>query len=346
MLPHQEPRIFIMQAIVLRETGGLESICVEEVDTPHPGADEVRVKLKASALNRRDYWMTGGKYPRMDLPCILGSDGAGIVDAVGPGADAGLVGKEVVIYPAREWGDDERAPGKSFRVLGMPDQGTLAEFICVPATSLHEKPEHLSWEQAASIPLAGLTSWRAVVTQAEVQAGQKMLVTGAGGGVATMAILWGVHLGVDVYVSSGSTEKIEVMKSIGAVDGANYHDEDCYRRLKESAGGFDAIIDSAGGDSLNAVLDTLKPAGRYVFFGATLGPPSKGLQMAKLFFKQARIQGTTMGSPSEFAAMMDFVAEKRIEPVVDRVLPLAEARQAFEPMESFAQTGKIVLEND
>ena len=146
-------------------------------------------------------------------------------------------------------------------------------------------------------------------------------------------------------VSSGSAEKIEAAKSIGAAGGANYHDEDCYKQLKKSAGGFDAIIDSAGGDSLNAVIDTLKPAGRYVFFGATMGPLSKGLQMAKIFFKQARIQGTTMGSPAEFAAMLQFVVEKKIEPVVDCVLPLEKAQEAFKLMESFAQTGKIVLKN-
>ncbi len=335
-----------MQAVVLRETGGPDKIVVDQADTPKPGANEVRVRLKASALNRRDYWMTNGLYPRMELPCIPGSDGAGVVDAVGDEVDAGLVGKEVVLYPAREWGDDERAPGKSFRVLGMPDQGTFAEFICAPATTLYDRPRHLTWEQAAAIPLAGLTAWRAVVTQAEVRAGHKLLVTGAGGGVATMAILWGVHRGADVYVSSGSPEKIEAAKSIGAVDGANYRDEDCYRQLKKSAGGFDAIIDSAGGESLNNVLDALKPAGRYVFFGATLGPPSKGLQMAKLFFKQVRLQGTTMGSPTEFSAMMEFVAEKKIKPVVDRVLPLEKAREAFELMTSFSQTGKIVLKNE
>ena len=164
-----------MQAVVLREMGGPEKIGVEQVDTPQPGTDEVRVKLKASALNRRDYWMTGGKYPRMELPCIPGSDGAGIVDVVGREADVDFVGKEVMIYPAREWGIDERAPGKDFRVLGMPDQGTFAEYICVPTTSLYDKPQHLNWEQAAAMPLAGLTSWRAVVTQAELQSGQTML---------------------------------------------------------------------------------------------------------------------------------------------------------------------------
>ena len=335
-----------MKAVVLKEVGGPDQIVIEEVDTPEPAAGEVRVKLKASALNRRDFWMTGGMYPGMQLPCIPGSDGSGIVDAVGSDTDAGLVGKEVVVYPARAWGNDERAPAKEFRVLGMPDQGTFAEFICVPNTDIYDKPPHLNWEQAAAIPLAGLTSWRAVVTHAELQSGQTMLVTGAGGGVATFAILWGVNVGADVYVSSGSAEKIEAATSIGAAGGVNYHDDDCYKQLKKSSGGFDVVIDSAGGDAMNDMLDTLKPAGRYVFFGATLGPPSRGLQMAKMFFKQARIQGTTMGSPREFAAMINFVTEKKIEPVVDCVLPLESAQEAFKLIENFGQTGKIVLKNE
>lgn len=335
-----------MKAVVLKEAGGPEKIGIDEVDTPNPAAGEVRVKLTASALNRRDYWMTNGMYPGMQLPCVPGSDGSGVVDAVGEGVDAGLVGKEVVVYPAREWGDDERAPGKTFRVLGMPDQGTFAEYICCPSTDIYDKPAHLSWEQAAAVPLAGLTSWRAVVTQAELQPGQSMLVTGAGGGVATFAIHWGKNLGADVYVSSGSAEKIEAAKAIGAKGGVDYHEEDCYKQLKKASGGFDVIIDSAGGDPMNAMLDTLKPAGRYVFFGATLGNPSKGLQMAKIFFKQARIQGTTMGSPREFAAMMQFVSDKKIEPVVDRVLPMDDAQQAYKLLESFGQTGKIVLKNE
>ena len=334
-----------MQAVVLNEVGGPDKIAVQQVDTPEPGEGEVRVKVIASALNRRDYWMTNGKYPGMQLPCIPGSDGAGVVDSAGSSSDAELVGKEVVIYPARQWGDDQRAPGRDFRVLGMPDQGTFAEHICVPATDVYVRPSHLSWEQAAAVPLAGLTSWRAVVTQADLQPGQKMLVTGAGGGVATFAILWGVHLGAEVYVSSGSEEKIQAAQSIGAVAGVNYHDEDCYKKLKKNSGGFDVIIDSAGGDPLNSVLDTLRPAGRYVFFGATLGNPTAGLQMAKIFFKQARIQGTTMGSPQEFAAMINFVRDKEIKPVVDRVLPLSEAQEAYKMIESFSQTGKIVLQH-
>lgn len=334
-----------MKAVVLREKGGPEKLRIEELPTPEPGADEVRVKLKTSALNRRDYWITLGLYPAMSYPAIIGSDGAGVVDKVGAVADQSLQGREVVVYPARAWGDNPVAFGRDFRVLGMPDQGTFAEYICCPATDVRPRPAHLTWEQSAAVPLAGLTSWRAVMTQAEVKPGQKVLITGAGSGVSTFAILWAVNHGADVYVTSGSAEKIEKAQAIGARGGVSYKDADCYQRIREMSGGVDAIIDSAGGDGLNDVLDTLNPGGRYVFFGATLGNPSQGLDLRKLFFRHIRIQGTTMGTPAEFRAMLDFVSAKKIVPVVDRVLPMSEAVAAHKLMETFSQTGKIVLRN-
>lgn len=334
-----------MKAIVLEEIGGPDNLEVKEVDTPDPGPGEVRVRLKNSALNRRDYWITIGRYPRTNLPCIAGSDGVGTVDAVGDGVDDAIIGEEVVVYPAREWGDSEAVSGPNFRVLGMPDQGTFAEYICCPATDVCARPAHLSWEQAAAVPLAGLTAWRAVVTQAEVQAGQTVLVTGAGSGVSTFAIQWASSLGAEVYVTSGSEEKIEKARAIGAVGGINYRQEDYHKTLKKQAGGFNAIIDSAGGDDMNNLLSTLRPAGRFVFFGATLGIPSTGLEIPRLFFNQTRIQGTMMGSNAEFKAMLDFVSENKIEPVVDRVLPMDEAIAAHKLLESFGQMGKVVLQN-
>ena len=334
-----------MKAVVLEELGGPDNLKVKEVDTPEPGPGEVRVRLKNSALNRRDYWITIGRYPRTDLPCIAGSDGAGTIDAVGDGVDGGMIGREVVVYPARAWGDRQDAPGADFRVLGMPDQGTFAEYICCPATDAYDRPTHLDWEQAAAVPLAGLTAWRAVVTQAGVQPGQTVLVTGAGSGVSTFAIQWAAALGAEVYVTSGSEEKIEKAKAIGAVGGISYRQEDYHKTLRKQAGGFNAIIDSAGGDGMNKVLSTLRPAGRYVFFGATLGIPSTGLELPRLFFGQVRIQGTTMGSNAEFKAMLDFAGEKKIEPVIDRVLPMSDAVAAHKLLESFGQTGKVVLRN-
>ena len=334
-----------MKAIVLEEIGGPDNLEIKEVDTPSPGPGEVRVRLKNSALNRRDYWITIGRYPRTNLPCIAGSDGAGTVDAVGAGVDNGMIGDEVVVYPAREWGDSEAAFGPDFRVLGMPDQGTFAEYICCPATDVYARPAHLSWEQAAAVPLAGLTAWRAVVTQAEVKPGQTVLVTGAGSGVSTFAIQWASGLGAEVYVTSGSEQKIEKARAIGAAGGVSYRQEDYHKTLKKQAGGFNAIIDSAGGDDVNNLLGTLRPAGRFVFFGATLGIPSTGLEIPRLFFNQTRIQGTMMGSNAEFKAMLDFVGENKIEPVVDRVLLMDEAIAAHKLLESFGQMGKVVLRN-
>lgn len=335
-----------MKAIVLEEIGGPDKLEIKEVDTPEPGPGEVRVRLKNSALNRRDYWITIGRYPRTSLPCIAGSDGAGTIDAVGPGVDVSMIGREVVVYPARAWGDRQDAPGADFRVLGMPDQGTFAEYICCPAADAYDKPAHLDWEQAAAVPLAGLTAWRAVVTQAEVRPGQTVLVTGAGSGVSTFAIQWASVLGAEVYVTSGSEEKIARAKAIGAVGGISYRQQDYHSILKKQARGFNVIIDSAGGDDLNNVLRTLRPAGRYVFFGATLGVPTTGLELPRLFFAQVRLQGTTMGSNAEFKAMLDFVNGNRIEPVIDRVLPMSEAISAHKLLESFGQAGKVVLQND
>ncbi len=332
-----------MKAAVLTEVGGLDKLQIQDVPLPEPAAGEVRVRVRAGALNRRDFFMTAGLYPKMRLPCTIGSDGAGVIDAVGPGGESALVGREVVVYPARAWGSNPAFPGPEFRVLGMPDPGTLAEAICVPATDIRAKPEHLSFEQAAALPLAGLTSWRAAVTMGEVQAGKNMLVTGAGSGTSSFAILWGIHHGARVWVSSGSDEKLAKAKEIGAVGGQSYKDPDCYSKLKKESGGFDLVIDSAGGDAINSVLDTLRMGGRYVFYGATLGNAKQGIEMAKMFFRQARIQGTTMGSPTEFAAMIDFVAARKLEPLVHEVYPLERIRDAVGLMEKFAQAGKIVV---
>lgn len=332
-----------MKALVLNEIGGPENLAIHELDQPGPAAGEVRVRVQCAALNRRDVWITVGKYPRVQLPSIGGSDGAGMVDAVGAGVDATIVGNEVVIYPARDWGDDPRCGGANFRVLGMPDQGTFAEAICVPVSDIAPKPTHLSWDQAAAIPLAGLTSWRALVTHGEVHGGQKVLVTGIGGGVASFALLWAKFHGAEVFVTSGSDEKLAAAKAIGAVGGVNYHDSDWDKAIRKMSGGIDTVIDSAGGAVMNAAMNTLNVGGRFIFFGATLGNPDDGLEMAKMFFKQARIQGTTMGMPSEFHAMLDFVNQHKIEPVVDQVFPFADAVAAHQRMWNSEQMGKIVL---
>ena len=172
-----------MKAVELRGLGGPENLVLADVPDPEPGEGEARVDLVAAALNRRDYWIRIGR--KVDLPAILGSDGAGIVSAVGRGVESVSVGDEVVINPSLAWGDDEEASGPDFRILGVPDQGTYAERIVVTARQVRPRPRRLSWVEAAALPLAGLTAWRAVVTHAEARPGRVVLVPGANDVVAT-----------------------------------------------------------------------------------------------------------------------------------------------------------------
>jgi len=298
------------------------------------------VHLRAAALNHRDLFVQQGLYPNIRLPVTPGSDGSGVVAA---GSDPAWDGREVIINPALDWGDDPRAQGPKFRILGLPDDGTWAEQLSIPIVNLAPKPAHLTWEQAAALPLAGLTAWRALFTRARLQPGEKVLVTGVGGGAALFALQFAVAAGAEVWVTSGSAEKIARAQTLGAKGGVNYRDPELVSVLSAAAGGlFDVIVDSAGGDGFASLIELTKPGGRIVFFGATTGNP-KGLDLRKGFFRQINILGTTMGSPADFAGMTAFVAQHQIVPVVDRVFPLADAEGALRHMESGAQFGKIVL---
>jgi len=314
-------------------------------DTPDPVAapGHAVVRLHAAALNHRDVWIQQGLYPGIALPVTLGSDGAGVVESVGSGVDTSWVGREVIINPSLNWGENPRAQGPQFRILGMPDAGTFAEKIAVPAANLASKPPHLTWEQAAALPLAGLTAWRAVFTRAQLQPGERVLVTGTGGGAALFAFQFAQAAGGKVFVTSGSADKLARASTLGALGSANYRDADWADQLLKLAGGqFDVIVDSAGGDGFAKLIDLAAPGGRIAFFGATAGNP-KLFEMRKGFFRQINILGTTMGSPADFAGMAAMTAEKKIAPIVDRVFPLAEAERAMRRMADGAQFGKIVL---
>ncbi|MCG3159676.1 MAG: alcohol dehydrogenase [Acidobacteria bacterium] len=331
-----------MKAIVLHELGAAENLKLEEVPDPQPGAGEAIVRLKAAALNHRDVFIWQKLYPNIKLPAILGSDGAGVVASVGEGVDQSWVGREVVIEPGLEWGPSDEIQSKSYRILGMPEDGTYAEMIKIPAVNLHAKPAHLTFEEAAAAPLCGLTAYRSVVTRAQVKAGETVLVTGIGGGVATFAAQIANSLGARVFVTSGSDEKLERAKALGAEGGANYKNADWGKAITElTGGGPNVVIDSAGGDALETAVRIIKPAGRIVFYGATTGLAK--IDLYRCFFKQLTLMGTTMGSPREFAAFLKLYGEAKLHPAIDQVFPLAEAAAAHRRMNEGGQFGKIVL---
>ena len=318
-----------MKALVLNALHQPLDYC--EVPDPAPAKGEVVVALRAAALNHRDLFITQGLYSGIKFPCIFGSDGAGE-----------WRGKRVVLYPALQWGDNPNYQGKNFRVLGMPDDGAFAEQIRIPRVNIFPMPEHLSWEQAAALPLAGLTAWRTLFSRCQLKKGEKVLISGIGGGVAITVLQLAVTAGADVFVTSSSAEKIEKAMSMGAKGGANYRDEGWDKRLKQESGGFDIIIDSAAGDGFAAFPALCNPGARIGVYGGSLGKIN-GLSMQPVFWKQISILGSTMGSPREFKAMLAFVAKHKIVPVVDSVFPLPEGNKAFERMGKGEQFGRIVL---
>jgi NADPH:quinone reductase-like Zn-dependent oxidoreductase len=336
-----------MKAVILRETGDAGNLWLEEVPTPTPRAGEIVVRLRAAALNHRDVWIRRGQYAGIRLPIILGSDGAGEVVEIGEGCDSSMLGKPVLIYPALNWGPDPRVFGHEFRILGMPDAGTYAERIRVPAANVFPIPPGYSYEEGAAFPLAALTAFRAVVTRAQLAKGEIMLITGIGGGVSLFALQIAKALGASVYVTSGSEVKRARALQMGAAGGANYHDTDWGDQILQMTGGSgpDVALDSVGGSTFDQVIDLVKPGGRIVTYGATTGPAPQ-IQVRRIFWKQLNILGSTMGTPQEFELVLQLFTEKNLRPVIDEVFPLAEVSAAHLKMEKAEQFGKIVLHID
>jgi zinc-binding alcohol dehydrogenase/oxidoreductase len=328
-----------MKALVLKDKHRAAEVV--DVPTPLAATGEAIVRVEAAALNHRDLWIQKGQYAGLKYPIVPGSDGAGVV--VDSPDEVDWVGREVIINPALEWGVSEayQDPG-SFRILGLPDDGTLAEFVKVPVVNLVEKPAHLTFEEAAALPLAGVTAYRALMKRGRLRAGEKVLITGVGGGVALSALQFAVAAGAEVVVTSGSGEKLDKAMAMGAAGGVNYKEKEWVAGLKSLAGAFDVIIDGTAGDELNDLFDLAMPGGRVVLYGATKGNPGQ-VVARRIFWKQLDVLGSTMGSPEDFAEMLEFVGRHRIRPVVDRVYPLREGEQAFRWMDGARQFGKIVI---
>ncbi|MDX2302482.1 MAG: zinc-binding dehydrogenase [Microscillaceae bacterium] len=331
-----------IKALILQENPQ-ERIVIKETDLPDLKPGEALIRIKAAALNHRDQWARVGMYPGLTYPSILGSDGCGVVEKVFDSEHDHWLGKEVIINPNVNWGDHPDYPSRNYTILGMPTHGTLAEYLIVPAHRLHLKPAHLSTEEAAAIPLAGLTAYRAVFTKGKVAADQDVFISGIGGGVALFALQFAVALGARVCVSSGQEEKLELARKYGAVGRVNYKEELWFKALQKNYPlGFQVIIDSAGGKDFGELAKMIALGGTMVVYGTTAGTPSP-LNLPRLFFSQASIQGTTMGNDQEFEAMINFVNKHQIKPVVSSVRPLSEAISAFDEMAASKQFGKLVI---
>jgi len=332
------PRV---NAVVLTETGSPDVLRLSDAPDPVAGPGEVVVELRAAALNRRDVYLRKGVAPS-PLPVIPGSDGAGVVRSLGSGVSGLAAGDEVVILPSLGWGGGEDAPAPGFRILGGPDDGTYAELIRIPAENVFPKPSRLSFEEAAALPLAGLTAYRALVSRARIRSGETVLILGIGGGVATVALHIARAAGCRVIVTSSSGDKLARARDLGAAGGVDYTDGDWVAAVKEMAGGgVDVVIDSVGStwaDSVNCV----RPGGRVVAFGGTGGAKVE-MSVRPMTMGQVSFLGTTMGSPRDFAGLLAAVAHQAWVPVIDSVRPLAEVADAHAREEAGQHFGKLVL---
>lgn len=328
-----------MKAVIIDGPG---SIKIDEKQRPVAKKGELLIKIKAIALNRRDQWIREGKYPNIKNGTILGSDAAGVVEKTGEDVNEKWLNKEVILMPHRNWGEKQSVQSSDFQILGMPLDGTFVEYIAVPVGMVAEKPKHLSFEEAAALPLGGETAFRACFYHGKIDSSKTVLISGFGGGVAQFAFQFAVAAGAKVYVTSGEEEKRNKAKEMGAAGAFDYKNESWARTAKSESGGFDVVIDSAGGDQINKFINCMRAGGKIVFYGATNGLPER-IDLYRMFWNQLTLQGTTMGSDQEFFDMIRFVEKHKIHPVIDSVRPFHKIISAFKDIQGNKSFGKIVV---
>jgi len=329
-----------MKAIVLNQkTYKLE---IKDVDKPIISHSDVLVKLKATSINHHELWTLKEKKLRSDSNIIMGSDGAGIIMDAHAGVNGFKKGDEVIINPSLNWGANSKVQGEGYEILGFPTNGTFAEYISINHQYVCHKPEHLSFQESAAIPLAALTAYRALFNRGEFEKGNRVLITGIGSGVALFALKFAISLEAEVYVTSGNDHKIFKAIELGAKGGVNYKDRDWSTKLLEMAKGFDVIVDSAAGKGFAELTEITNPGGRIALFGRTAGN-IQNLSPSIIFWNQISIHGTTMGNNEEFKKMINLISSKKIRPVIDSIYSIQEINLAFDKMAKGEQFGKIII---
>ena len=320
---------------ILHKGKGMEGLSCSDFREPSPKAGEVRIKLKTAGLNHRDLFVLERHKP--DEPeLVIGSDGAGIIDAVGEGVEGLSVGQEVIINPSLGWKRNSDAPPAGHEIVGLPGHGTFAEYIVLPADNVEPKPAYLSWEEAGVFGLAGLTAYRALFTRGNVKPGMKVFIPGIGGGVALFLLTFAKAAGATVYVTSRSEEKRNAALELGA-DRAIDSNGDWEQEL---GGQVDLVIESVGAATFGKSLKQLKKGGTIVTFGSSTGDVIQ-LNLRDFFYGQYNMLGSTLGSGEEFREMIAFAEEHKITPVIDGFHKLSEYQNAFKRLEQAKQLGKI-----
>ena len=336
--------------MVLREHGGPEVLQLEQLAVPEPGPGEVRVRVHAVALNHLDVWTRrGGPAFKVEFPHRLGADIAGVVDALGAGASA-TVGAKVVVQPGVSCGRCAACLGghdnlcRRYSILGEHRQGGYAEYVVVPEVNLAPYPERLDFSQAAAVILPFLTAWQMVVHKARVAPGDVVLVHGAGSGIGVAAIQIAKLHGARVIATAGTDDKAARARALGADVAINYVTTDFAAEVRALTDkrGVDAVIEHVGGNVFAASIRAVRNGGRIITCGATAGF-HPAIDLRHIFFRQIEVLGSTMGSKADLLAVLSHVAAGRLAPVVDRVMPLAEAAEAHRLLENRAAFGKLVL---
>jgi len=339
-----------MRAAVFSEFGGPEVVRLDEVETPEPGVGEVRVAVKAAAMNHLDLWIRRGLPLKITMPHIGGADIAGVVDSLGEGVEGVQPGTRVVVDPSLAYGWYEHGPGSpalptpEFRIIGEHTQGGFAEYCVVPAENLVAIPEGVAFETAAAASLVSVTAWRGLMTRGVLRPGERVLITGASGGVSTMAIQIARLAGARVFAVTSGLESVGRVRGLGAEVVYDRNDVDWGKQLFRDTEkeGVDLVFDSVGEALWPQCLRALKVGGRLVTFGATTGARGD-TEIRLVFWKQLSILGSTMGSPQEYRRVMDLVFHGKLKPIVHATLPLEEARKAHEMLEAGLVFGKVVI---
>ncbi|WP_319468693.1 zinc-binding dehydrogenase [uncultured Trichococcus sp.] len=316
---------------------GLEGLKWEDRAEQPAGPSEIKIKVKAAGLNHRDLFALSQAHEKH--PVVIGSDAAGVVVAVGAEVTRFKIGDEVMLYPGSGWRENSDTAPETFTILGSSEQGAMAEEIVVSEENVVKKPSHLSWEEAGVLSLSALTAYRALFTKGGVAEGMKVLIPGIGGGVATYLLQFAKAAGATVYVTSRSKEKLAKALQYGADQGL-LHDEDWVEGI---GGKVDVVIESVGAATFDKSLDAVRRGGTIVTFGSSTGDLVT-FDLRKFFYGQYTLKGSTMGSFEEYEAMIRFVEEHDLHPVVDAVYPAEEFREAFQRLENAEQTGKIALQ--